>query len=169
MSNKPRTQKRTMPTFIPSDWNEDGKCAPLKQLTCWQFDIVTITVSAAVIWHNCQLFLSKEFLLLFQWKPRQPEKLCSVHKPQGPNTLLICLLGETSSLFWERQRLSSETTPPPPQPPLHRCRPPPPEKKIPLPSARCFNRGVLVNQSCQNINGSLRITFHASKTEPRVL
>lgn len=85
----------------------------------------------------------------------------------------------TSSLFWERQRLSSETTPPPSQPPLHtqthchRCRPPPPhthtQKKSHFLLHVTLIGGVLVNQSCQNINGSLRITFHASKTEPRVL
>ena len=32
----------------------------------WQFDIWMITVNVTVNWHNCQLFPSKEFLLLFQ-------------------------------------------------------------------------------------------------------
>ncbi len=40
-----------------------------------------------------------EFLLLFQRKTPAAWELCSVHKPQGPNTLLICLLGESKFTF----------------------------------------------------------------------
>lgn len=70
-----------------------------RRLTVW-----TLTVSATVNWHNCQLFLSKEF---------QPENcvLSINHK-----TLTHCSSVSwvrASSLFRERQRLSSETTPPP--------------------------------------------------------
>lgn len=115
-------------------------------LVAWQFNIWTITVCATVNWHNCQLFLSKEFLLLFQWKPQQPENCVLSIKPQGPNTLLICLLGEnkftflrkTTAIRWDHPATLSTT--PPHTNTLSQMQSPP---KIPLPSARCFNRGSL--------------------------
>lgn len=88
-------------------------------LTVW-----TITVCATVNWHNCQLFLSKEFLLLFQRKPQQPEKcvLSINHKA----------LTHCSSVSWVRQvHFSEKDNGYPLRPPLHtqthchRCKAPP--------------------------------------------
>ncbi len=140
-----------------------------------QCDILKTTICATMNWHNCQLLLSKEFLLLFQWKAPAAWELCSVHKPQGPNTLLICLLGESKFTFPRKTTAILWDHPPPhththtfthSHTHCHRCRAPPKSHFL---LYVALIGGVLVNQSCQNINGSLRITFHASKTEPRVL
>lgn len=109
----------------------------------WQFDIWTVVT---VNWHNCQLLLRKEFLLLFQWKPQQPENCVLSINHKAPTHCSSVSWVRASSLFRERQRLSSETTPsstnlsPTPSYTVTDVNPPP---KIPLPSVRCLNRGSL--------------------------
>ena len=126
----------------------------------WQFDIWTIPVCATVNWHNCQLLLSTEFLFLIPVKTPAAWELRSVHKPQGPNTLLICLLGEnkftfprkTTAILWDHPATLLSTTPL--SHTLLADAEPPPESHFLLYVA--LIGGVLVNQSCQNINGSSR-------------
>lgn len=99
-----------------------GSCSHI----AWQFDIWTITVGVTANWHNCQLFLCKEFLLLFPWKPQQPENCVLSINHKALTRCSSVSWVRASSLFRERQRLSTETTPPPPPFTLcHRCRAPP--------------------------------------------
>lgn len=137
----------------------------------WQFDIWTVVT---VNWHNCQLLLRKEFLLLFQLKPQQPENsVLSINHKALTHCSSVSWV-RASSLFRERQRLSSETTPsstnlsPTPSYTVTDVDPSTPQRSHFLLYVALIG-GVLVNQSCQNINGSSRIVLHGIRSTPRVL